>query len=155
VRAEMLVMGICNPTGEQDAYNGLYFTQTELLQLKDRMRGVAVKTEHAGAAIGQVLSGFVDASGNLHCVMELEQQSLPGALAQGFIRDGVAAELSLGYTVDIKNHANGLKATEKKLLEVSIVRKGARHGCHIVAYQDTDRAVVYTAKDAWSTFDLT
>jgi hypothetical protein len=57
--------------------------------------------------------------------------------------------------VDIKNHANGLKATEKKLLEVSIVRKGARQGCHIVAYQDTDRAVVYTAKDAWSTFDLT
>lgn len=151
----MLVMGICNPTGEQDAYNGLYFTQTELMQLKDRMRGVSVKTEHAGAAIGQVLSGFVDASGNLHCVMEIEQQSLPGALAQGFIRDGVAAELSLGYTVDIKHNQSGLKATEKKLLEVSIVRKGARQGCHIVAYQDTDREVVYTAKDAWSTFDLT
>jgi hypothetical protein len=126
VRAEMLVMGICNPTGEQDAYNGLYFTQTELLQLKDRMRGVAVKTEHAGAPIGQVLSGFVDASGNLHCVMELEQRSLPGALAQGFIRDGVAAELSLGYTVDIKNHAHGLKATEKKKQEAEAGEDGKK-----------------------------
>jgi hypothetical protein len=152
---DMLVMGICNPTGENDAYNGLYFTKNELWKLKDKMRGVSVKTEHAGSAVGHVLSGFVDETGNLHCVMEIEQNSLPGALAQGFIRDGVASELSLGYTVDIKNHANGLKATEKKLLEVSIVRKGARNGCHIVAYQDTDRAVVYTTKDVWYTFDLT
>jgi len=151
----MLVMGICNPTGEQDTYNGLYFTQKELLQLKDNMRGVSVKTEHAGSVIGHVLSGFVDDSGNLHCVMEIEKQSLPGALAQGFIRDGVASELSLGYTVDIKHNANGLKATEKKLLEVSRVRKGARKGCHIVANQDSDKYVVNTVKDAWSTFDLT
>lgn len=151
----MLVMGICNPTGENDAYNGLYFTKNELWNLKDKMRGVSVKTEHAGSAVGHVLSGFVDATGNLHCVMEIEQHSLPGALAQGFIRDGVASELSLGYTVDIKNNVHGLKAMQKQLLEVSLVRKGARKGCHIVAYQETDRAVVYTTKDVWYTFDLT
>ena len=148
-------MGICNPTGENDTYNGLYFTKNELWNLKDKMRGVSVKTEHAGSAVGHVLSGFVDATGNLHCVMEIEQNSLPGALAQGFIRDGVASELSLGYTVDIKNNVHGLKAMQKQLLEVSLVRKGARKGCHIVAYQESDRAVVYTTKDVWYTFDLT
>ena len=151
----MLVMGICNPTGENDTYNGLNFTKNELWKLKDKMRGVSVKTEHAGSVVGRVLSGFVDATGNLHCVMEIEQNSLPGALAQGFIRDGVASELSLGYTVDIKNNVHGLKAMEKQLLEVSLVRKGARKGCHIVAYQEADRAVVYTTKDVWYTFDLT
>ena len=77
-------------------------------------------------------------------------------------RSGVAAELSLGYTVDVA-HSEGVDAGEQKLtagqkrvLEVSLVRKGARKGCHILAYQDEGKPMVRLARgsDAWAAFDL-
>jgi hypothetical protein len=43
---------------------------------------------------------------------------------------------------------------EKKIVEVSLVRKGARKGCHITAYQDEGRDVVFKGQDAWVTFDM-
>ena len=152
----MLLMGVCNPAGEDDAYNGLYMTQSELARVvsDSKMRGIPVKTEHAGSEVGRVLTSFLDAGGNLHCVMELGKTSLPACLAQGFVRDGLALDLSLGYTVDIQNTDNNLQAIEKKIVEVSLVRKGARKGCHITAYQDEGRDVVFKGQDAWVTFDM-
>jgi hypothetical protein len=153
----MLLMGVCNPTGEEDSYNGLYMTQTELARVvsDSKMRGIPVKTEHAGSEVGRVLTSFLDAKGNLNCVMELSQTSLASCLAQGFVRDGLALDLSLGYTVDIQNTDNNLQAMEKKIVEVSLVRKGARSGCHITAYQDEGRNVVFKNQNAWVTFDMT
>jgi hypothetical protein len=87
--------------------------------------------------------------------MELDSSSLPACLAQGFVRDGLALDLSLGYTVDIQNTDNNLHAKEKKILEVSLVRKGARKGCHITAYQERGSNVVFKSQDAWVTFDMT
>ena len=46
------------------------------------------------------------------------------------------------------------------MLEVSLVRKGARQGCHILAYQEEGRPVVVVGEkggakaDAWAAFDL-
>ena len=82
-------MGVCNPTGEDDTYNGLYMTETELREIvrDNKMRNLPVKTEHAGSEVGHVVTSFLDASGNLHCVMQLSTSSIPGALAQGFVRD--------------------------------------------------------------------
>ena len=152
----MLLMGVCNPAGEDDAYNGLYMTQGELARVvsDSKMRGIPVKTEHAGSEVGRVLTSFLDAGGNLHCVMELGKTSLPACLAQGFVRDGLALDLSLGYTVDIQNTDNSLQAIEKRIVEVSLVRKGARRGCHITAYQDEGRKVVFKNQDAWVAFDM-
>jgi hypothetical protein len=152
----MLLMGICNPTGEKDTYNGLYMTESELSRVvrDSKMRGIPVKTEHSGSEVGHVLTSFLDADGNLNCVMELSKASLPACLAQGFVRDGLALDLSLGYTVDIQNTDNNLQAIEKKIVEVSLVRKGARKGCHITAYQDEGRDVVFKGQDAWVTFDM-
>ena len=152
----MLLMGICNPTGEKDTYNGLYLTESELSRVvrDSKMRGIPVKTEHSGSEVGRVLTSFLDADGNLNCVMELGKTSLPACLAQGFVRDGLALDLSLGYTVDIQNTDNNLQAMEKKIVEVSLVRKGARKGCHITAYQDEGRDVVFKGQDAWVTFDM-
>ena len=152
----MLLMGVCNPAGEEDTYNGLYMTQRELARVvsDSKMRGISVKTEHAGSEVGRVLTSFLDADGNLHCVMELGKTSLPACLAQGFVRDGLALDLSLGYTVDIQNTDNSLQATEKRIVEVSLVRKGARRGCHITAYQEEGRQVVFKNQDAWVTFDM-
>ena len=153
----MLLMGICNPSGEKDSYNGLYMTESELARVvaDGKMRDIPVKTEHSGSEVGRVLTSFLDAKGNLTCVMELNSTSLPACLAQGFVRDGLALDLSLGYTVDIQNTDNNLHATEKKILEVSLVRKGARKGCHITAYQERGSNVVFKNKDAWVTFDMT
>ena len=152
----MLLMGICNPTGEKDTYNGLYMTESELSRVvhDSKMRGIPVKTEHAGSEVGRVLTSFLDANGNLNCIMELSKSSLPACLAQGFVRDGLALDLSLGYTVDIQNTENNLQAMQKKIVEVSLVRNGARRGCHITAYQDEGRDVVFKGQDAWTTFDM-
>jgi len=59
----------------------------------------------------------------------------------------------------VRHTEDRLKAGEKKMLEISIVRKGAREGCHISAYQDQHGPVVYTqhAKDTdttWECFDI-
>jgi hypothetical protein len=152
----MLLMGVYNPTGEQDTYNGLYLTQSEISRVvsDNKMRGIPVKTEHAGSEVGRVLTSFVDDKGNLNCIMELNQSSLAACLVQGFVRDGLALDLSLGYTVDIQNTDNNLQAMEKKIVEVSLVRKGARSGCHITAYQEEGRNVVFKNQDAWGAFDM-
>ena len=152
----MLIMGVCNPAGEDDSYNGLYMTATELSAIvrDNKMRNLPVKTEHAGSEVGHVVTSFLDASGNLHCVMQLSASSVPASLAQGFVRDGLALDLSLGYTVDIQNTDSKLHAKDKRIVEVSLVRKGARRGCHITAYQEEGQQVVFRNKDAWAAFDL-
>ena len=149
-------MGVCNPTGEVDSYNDLYMTATELQAIvrENKMRNLPVKTEHSGSEVGHVVTSFLDASGNLNCVMQLSTSSIPASLAQGFVRDGLALDLSLGYTVDIQNTDSKLQAKEKKLVEVSLVRKGARRGCHITAYQEEGKQVVFRNHDAWAAFDL-
>ena len=152
----MLIMGVCNPTGEADTYNGLYMTATELSEIvrDNKMRNLPVKTEHAGSEVGHVVTSFLDASGNLNCVMQFGASSIAAALAQGFVRDGLALDLSLGYTVDIQKTESKLHAKEKKIVEVSLVRKGARRGCHITAYQEEGQQVVFRKNDAWAAFDL-
>ena len=94
----MLLLGTCNPSGERALYNGLYYTEDELAALvqSNALHGVPVKTEHTGNEIGRVVSGFLDASGALQYVMEVHESTLEGAIASGFVRDGVAADLSLG-----------------------------------------------------------
>jgi len=62
--------------------------------------------------------------------------------------------------VDVRHTEDRLKAGEKKMLEISIVRKGAREGCHISAYQDAGGPVVFkpTAEPArggaWDCFEM-
>ncbi len=152
----MLVAGVCNPAGEAAGYNGLYLTQEELRRVAGQglMLDLPVMAEHSGSAVGRVVSSFIDAQGQLHCVMHLENDGLPAHLTREFIRKGIAADLSLGYTVDIRNHADGLRAAAKKIVEVSIVRRGAREGCHITAYEDAAKGVVYAPLDAWDAFNM-
>ena len=119
-----------------------------------KMRGIPVKTEHAGSEVGHVLTSFVDDKDNRNCIMELNKSSLAACLAQGFVRDGLALDLSLGYTVDIQNTDSNMQAKEKNIVEVSLVRKGARRGCHITAYQEDGKHVVFRNHDAWAAFDM-
>ena len=168
----MLVLGTANPSGEASTYNGLYFWQDELASMvaSKALCGIPVKAEHTGRAIGSVVSSFLDSSGALQCVLELDD-SVEGAIAGGLVRNGIAADLSMGYAVDVRHSeaTDRLVAGKKNTLEVSLVRRGAREGCHIHAYQDarglntgpsTRRAVgdavseAVSDTDTWRAFDM-
>ena len=161
----MLLVGTANPAGEASSYNGLYFRQDELAAMvrTGDLHGVDVKAEHTGSTIGTVVSTFLSPCGALQCVLQLDD-SVEGAIAGGLVRDGIAADLSMGYAVDVRNSDTStgrrLVAGNKKTLEISLVRKGARDGCHIRAYEASGH---YTAcgdktkhhpHDTWGVFDL-
>jgi hypothetical protein len=167
----MLVLGTANPSGEASTYNGLYFRQDELASMvaSKALCGIPVKAEHTGRAIGSVVSSFLAPGGALQCVLELDD-SVEGAIAGGLVRNGIAADLSMGYAVDVQHSgAKGsadsrLVAGQKRTLEVSLVRKGAREGCHIHAYQEKNGIVTDTVNtvkrdrrptdDTWQAFDM-
>ena len=134
----MLIMGICNPSGEDTNYNGLYLTKAELQGLisEQSLLNLPVKTEHCGDNIGRIVSAYINPRDELQCVMELDDKKKAGAVVGGFIRDGLALELSLGYVVDVTHSEEKLKAGQKRVLEVSVVKKGARDGCYITAYEN-------------------
>ena len=88
--------------------------------------------------------------------MEVDASTVEGSIAAGFVKDGIAADLSLGYSVDVKHTENKLQAGAKQILEISLVRRGARRGCHITAYQEEGKVVVFNNnQSAWNEFDLT
>ena len=131
------------------------------------MLRVPVKAEHGGAGLGHVVSSYMDGDGRLHCVMHIDECSVEGAIAAGLVRDGIASELSLGYSVDVAHSADGegLQAQKKEIIEVSLVRKGARENCLVTAYEDGlgtrftrvqagAGAGAEAAVDPWDSFDL-
>ena len=151
----MLLLGTCNPQGEQSTYNGLYLKQEEMQQMyeENALQNLPVKQEHTGENVGRVVSSFIDNNNKLQCVLEIDESNFAGSLAAGFVRDNIAKELSLGYVVDVQNSDNELKAINKKVLEISLVRKGAREHCQIHAYESENRDLVWK-QDPWFTFNL-
>jgi phage head maturation protease len=149
----MLIAGVCNPQGECSGYNGLYLTGEELVDLAATMRGTPVKAEHTGAVLGTVVSGYVASDGALNCVVRLDE-TLEGEIVRGLVRDGVAADFSLGYNVDVAQSDKRLVAGKKTLLEVSVVRRGARQGCHIMAYADDTSDAMHVRRDPWYAFEM-
>ena len=160
----MLIMGICNPSGEDLNYNGLYLTQPELNELacSQQLLNLPVKTEHCGENIGHIVSAYINPDNQLQCVMELNNNKNTGAVVGGFIRDGLALELSLGYVVDVTHSEEKLRAGSKRVLEVSVVKRGARDGCYIMAYEDkggvfcknhkTEKLIQPTTSSEWEEF---
>ena len=142
----MHILGVCNPSGEDNSYNGLYLTKSELQHICDsgEFKNVPVLTEHGGASCGTVVSAFLDNTGQLNAIMEIDETQAIGAIAAGFVRDGINQELSLGYSVDVTHsNENGMKqktAGTKKIMEVSLVKQGARDKCYVLAYEDTNSA---------------
>jgi hypothetical protein len=75
--------------------------------------------------------------GRMDVIMEINDGHIEGALGKEFIMRGICPELSLGYHVTMsKSPAGFLKASNKKVVELSIVRKGARDGCLIHGFSD-------------------
>ena len=83
-------------------------------------------------------------NGRLDILFELDgSNSIEGALAQQFVQKGYVKDLSLGYKVNMSASANGqLQASNKRVVEVSIVKTGARDNCHIRGFAGTHRIIV-------------
>lgn len=129
----MLVYGTCNPEGYGDAsYEGLYLTDADIREIFPKMTGVPVKIEHRGGDVGKVVTAWMH-EGRMDVLMEIDdRRDIEGALVKEFIQRGICPELSLGYHVTMsKSPAGFLRATNKRVVELSIVRQGARDGCKI------------------------
>ena len=137
-----LLWGTANPEGLGPDYNGVYLSSLDVTNMvgqieQARMEGgkIPVHIEHKGVEVGRVVSAW-EHEGTLQCVLELDESVLEGAIGGEFVRSGICKDLSLGYTVELaQSKENGkVRMRNKKLKEISIVKKGARKNCHIHGY---------------------
>lgn len=154
----MLVYGTANPEGYGDAnYAGLYLTDEDIDRITPQMVGVPVKIEHRGADVGRVVSAWKH-QGRMDLILELPDYSaadgnnnnnnndgdsaksvLENLFGKEFVRRGMCKDLSLGYKVEMSQGSNGqYRAVNKKVVEVSLVRVGARENCHIRGWSDNN-----------------
>lgn len=127
----MLIWGTVNPDGEDDAHVGMLLRQRDIDAIAESkaMIGKPVKLEHMGDDVGKVVSVWKNGN-RLDCVMEINN-NVGGLFTQNFIKNGKCRELSLGYVIDVQQSAGLIRGGDKRVVEVSIVRKGARHECDI------------------------
>lgn len=139
----MLVYGTANPVpyGTED-YNGLFLTSSDMDGMIPNMSGIPVKLEHKGVDIGRVVSAWRH-EGRMDILLEIERNQIEGCLAKEFVQGGLCRDLSLGYKVSMSASSNGqLQASKKKVVEVSIVKQGAREDCHIRGWCSDHRIVL-------------
>lgn len=127
----MLIWGTVNPDGEENNHSGVLLRQKDIDEIAstNSLVGKPVKLEHQGQDVGSVLSAWKHGN-RLDCVLKINND-IEGLFTQNFVKNGKCKELSLGYIIDMK-HSNGqIEGGTKKVMEVSIVKKGARHECEI------------------------
>ena len=135
-----LIWGMANPEGLADSYNGIYLSSSDIKEMVRQVNTaraseepIPVYIEHGGAAVGKVVSAW-EHNNTLQCVLELKQDILEGSIGAELVRNGHIQDLSLGYSCEIENSKDGgLRSRHKGLKEISLVKKGARHKCHIHA----------------------
>ena len=131
----MLVFGTCSP-GESDQHTGVYLRKSEIPALiqNNSLLGKPVHIEHSGRPVGQIVSAWQHGD-RLDCVFRLNDESLDAVFAQEFVKNRQCPELSLSYSVNMQHSKEGyLSGGEKEMVEVSIVRKGARDNCLIYGH---------------------
>ena len=135
-----LLWGTANPEGMSNDYQGIYLNKDDIQSMvrqvgaaNKRSEKIPVHLEHKGVAVGHVVSAWAH-NDTLQCVLQLDESILEGSIGSQFVRKGICNELSLGYTVELKNSESGqVKVANKLLKEISVVKKGARNHCHIHA----------------------
>jgi hypothetical protein len=134
-----LVWGTANPEGLTESYRGVYLNSLDVTSMVDQVnaanaagQSIPVKIEHSGVPLGKVLSAWEN-RGTLECVLEIDERILEGSIGAQFVRAGVCNDLSLGYTVEMEQskQTGKMQSRRKKLNEVSLVVKGARHKCKV------------------------
>jgi len=127
----MLIWGTVNPDGEQNDHVGVYLRQKDIddIARTNALVGKPVKIEHKGGDVGHIVSAWKHGN-RLDCVMQINN-NVEGLFAQKFIEGGKCRELSLGYQIDMQNSAGVMNGGTKHVVEVSLVKNGARHECDI------------------------
>jgi hypothetical protein len=136
---DMLLWGTANPEGMDNGYQGIFLNKDDVSSMVRQVEAanstgqpIPVHLEHKGVPVGRVVSAWAH-NNTLQCVLRLDERVLEGSISSEFVRKGICNELSLGYAVDLQNSATGMKAVNKVLKEISVVKKGARHHCQIHA----------------------
>jgi hypothetical protein len=132
----MLVYGTCNPEGESDTHTGVYLRKCDIskLVLSGSLLELPVKIEHTGRSVGKVVSAWQH-DDRLDCVFRINDDSIDSIFAQEFVKNKKCPELSLSYNVTMQHSADGiLSGGGKEMIEVSIVRHGARDNCKIYGF---------------------
>jgi hypothetical protein len=133
--------GVANPAGEEAGYNGLFLTEGDIdaAVQGEVMNGLPVKIEHKGVPVGKVVTSWVN-KGKMELLIDVDEHIFEGNVVSRFVRDNVVKDLSLGYNVALQfsDASQTYVAATKTYNEVSIVRTGARNGCHINGYSIVD-----------------
>ena len=129
---KMFLFGTCNPDGESDSHKGVYLktTDIETLVKSNALLKLPVMIEHTGQPVGHIVSAWRHGD-RLDCVLKINDNSIDSVCAQEFVKSKRCPELSLAYAVTMQHSADGLSGGSKDVIEVSIVRSGARDNCHI------------------------
>jgi hypothetical protein len=135
----MLVCGQVNPPPVRShGYNGVFFTDQDDLATQARgLVGTPLCVEHQ-KQVGKVLRGWTDRqTGAMWALAEIDTQQLGGAMTAAAVERGQLGEFSLGYVTKMQRDGSGqVRAKEKRITELSIVKKGARDGCLIEMKED-------------------
>eukprot|EP00961_Rhodomonas_salina_P299032 3938596-Rhodomonas_salina.3 len=133
----MLVHGTANPQGEEDGYVGMYLSQSDIRNIvhTNELVGKPVLLEHGGDCVGKVISAW-EFNGKLDILVDLPSDQLNSRLAGSFVASNCVRDFSLGYKVQMSSKRDDVATIGKKhIVEVSLVRKGARNDCHIKNFQ--------------------
>ena len=132
----MLLWGTVNPDGEENTHTGVLLRQKDIEEIAQHQSlvGKPVKLEHKGDAVGRVLSAWQHGN-RLDCVLQIDN-NVSGLFAQNFVSSGRCRELSVGYTIEMQHSEGQIKGGNKKVVEISIVKKGARHECDIRGFTE-------------------
>lgn len=129
----MLVHGTCNPVGESDAYSGVYLRADEIARIVkgNELVGKPVLLEHDGDSVGKVVSAW-EYDGQLDVLVDIPTDEVWGSIASACVAANCLRDFSLGYKVQMSGaRGAGMTVGEKQIVEVSLVKKGAREHCHI------------------------
>jgi hypothetical protein len=139
----MLLYGTANPEGfGVDSYEGIYLTSQDIDKITPEMMNIPVKVEHSGSNVGRVVSSWKH-NGRMELLLDIDESMIQGAFVRQFVENGICKDLSLGYNVQMSKNANGkVVAGNKKVIEVSIVKKGARDNCHIRGWNKTHKIII-------------
>jgi len=152
----MLVCGRVNPPPvSSQGYTGVYFSEKDDMKGKAQaLRGTPLRVEHdENKLVGKVLNGWTDSSGAMWALAEIDTRNMSGAMTAAAVQRGNFGEFSLGYVTKMQRETGGSVSVHEKrcacvglllilsffdsvdrILELSIVKKGARDGCQIAAH---------------------
>ena len=134
----MLVCGEINPPPvSSEGYEGVFKSDKDDVHGKARaLKGTPLRVEHNNNIhVGEVLQGWTDSRGAMWALAEIDMSTPQGAMTAAAVEKGAFSGFSIGYLSKVRRDAKTgrLKADEKRIIELSIVKEGFHPTCKISA----------------------